>query len=40
MENNREPYRVLLWKSEGKGDFGNQRFRWEDNIKMGGRGLE
>jgi len=32
MENNRKPYRVLVWKPEGKGDFGNQRFKGDDNI--------
>jgi hypothetical protein len=34
MENNRKTYRVLLWEPEGKDDFGNQRFVWDDNIKM------
>ena len=34
MENNRKPYRVLVWKPEGKRNLGNQRFRWGDNIKM------
>ena len=24
MENDRKPYRVLVWKPEGKGDLGNQ----------------
>jgi hypothetical protein len=25
MEDNRKPYRVLVWKPEGKGDLRNQR---------------
>jgi hypothetical protein len=33
MEKNRDVYRVLVGKSEGKKPLGSPRCRWEDNIK-------
>jgi hypothetical protein len=34
MEEKRNPYRVLVRKSEGNRPLGRQGRRWEDNIKM------
>jgi len=31
---NKDVYRVLVGKSEGKRPLGRPRHRWEDNIKM------
>jgi hypothetical protein len=33
MEKNRDVYRVLVGKPEGKGPLGSPRRRWENNIK-------
>jgi hypothetical protein len=32
-------YTLCLWKPEVKRPFGKQRPRWEDNIKMDGKGI-
>ena len=32
-------HKVLVGKPEGKRPLGRPRRRWEDNIKMGGKGL-
>jgi len=34
MGEERGPYRVLLWKPEGKRLLGRPRHRWVDNIRM------
>jgi hypothetical protein len=34
MGEDREVYRVLVGKPEGKRPLGRPRCRWEDNIKM------
>jgi hypothetical protein len=34
MGEDREVYRVLVGKHEGKRPLGRPRHRWEDNIKM------
>jgi hypothetical protein len=34
MEEERDVYRVLVGKPEGKNLFGRQRRRWEDGIRM------
>jgi hypothetical protein len=33
MRERRGPYRVLVWKPEGKRPLERSRHRWEDNIK-------
>jgi hypothetical protein len=44
MRENRDVYRVLVGKPEGKRPLGRPKGRWEDNIKIdlqevgGGRG--
>jgi hypothetical protein len=47
MRKERDLYRVLVGKPEGKRPLGRNRCRWEDNIKMdfqevgcGGMGLD
>jgi hypothetical protein len=35
MQENRNAYRILEGKPEGKRPLGRPRRRWEDNIKMG-----
>ena len=30
----RDVYRVLMWKSEGRGPLGRPKRRWEGNTKM------
>jgi hypothetical protein len=37
---NRNSYRVLLGKLEGKRPLGRPRRRWEDNIEMDIRGID
>ena len=32
---NRDVYRVLMWKSQGRRSHGKHRHRWEGNIKIG-----
>jgi hypothetical protein len=34
MGENRNAYRLLVGKPEGKRSLGRPRIRWEDNIKM------
>jgi len=34
MGENRDVYRVLVGKPEGKSPLGRPRTKWEDNIKM------
>jgi hypothetical protein len=34
MGENRNAYRILMWKPEGKRLLGRPRRRWVDNIKM------
>ena len=34
VDERRGAYRVVVGKPEGKGPFGENRHRWEDNIKM------
>jgi hypothetical protein len=34
MGENRNPYRILVGKPEGKRPLGRPRRRWMDNIKM------
>jgi hypothetical protein len=34
MGESRRGYKVLVWKSEGKGPLGRTKLTWEDNIKM------
>jgi hypothetical protein len=34
MREKRNPYRILVGKSEGKRPLGRSRRRWVDNIKM------
>jgi hypothetical protein len=34
IENDRKAYRVLVCKPEGKVDLGDQRFRWENRVKL------
>jgi len=34
MWENRDVYRILVGKPEGKRPLGRSRGRWEDNIKM------
>jgi hypothetical protein len=34
MRENRNAYRILVGKPEGKRLLGRRRHRWEDNIKM------
>jgi hypothetical protein len=36
---NRNAYRILVGKPEGKISLGTPRRRWEDNIKMNLRGI-
>ena len=31
---NRDVYRVLVWKPDGNGPLGRPGSRWKDNIKM------
>jgi len=33
-EEERDVYRVVVWKPEGKRPLGRPRRRWQDNIKM------
>jgi hypothetical protein len=40
MEENRNAYRVLVGKPEGKIPLGRARCRWVDNIKMDLREIE
>jgi hypothetical protein len=35
MEDNRNAYRILVGKPEGKRPLGRPRRRWVDNIKTG-----
>jgi hypothetical protein len=34
MGENRGPYRILLWRHEGRRPLGRPRRRWRDNIKI------
>jgi hypothetical protein len=36
----RNPYIILIWKSEGNKLFGRPRHRWDDNIRMDLREIE
>jgi hypothetical protein len=35
MEETRYAYKIAVGKPEGKGPFGRQMGRWDDNIKIG-----
>jgi hypothetical protein len=35
MEVNRNPYRILVEKFEGKSPLGRPKYRWVGNIRMG-----
>jgi hypothetical protein len=34
MYGERDAYRILVGRPEGRRPFGRPRYRWEDNIKM------
>jgi hypothetical protein len=34
MGKRRGPYRVLVWRPDGKRPLGRRRRRWEDNVKI------
>jgi hypothetical protein len=40
MGENRNAYRILVGKPEGKGPLGRQRCRWVDDIIVDLRGIE